>query len=542
MSRLQSSADKVQQKLNKAGNDGSDAMQKISKGASTADSSLSKLAKTAATVFALDRLYEFGKGILKLGADMEQTKVSFETMLGSQSKANALISEITEMANATPFEKGPLLESAKLLLNFGMAGNKIMPTLKMLGDVSGGNEQRFQQLSLAFAQMSSAGKLTGQDLLQMINAGFNPLQEISDKTGRSMAELKEQMEKGGISSEMVTAAFQSATSEGGKFFQMLEKQSKTAAGLWSTLVGNIKEELTKLGLAGTEWLKPYLESAIQASTQIPAALQKISDWWDKWGIIVSGIAGAVAAYYYTVLSLTIVTKAWLAIQLLLNAAMLISPIGWLMIGIGALAGVIIYAWNKFEGFRETIMGLWEAFKYTFQNIGDVIKTFVSNVFSPFIEAWQQFKEGNYGAAAKALGKGVLGLTPSGLWDNFTKNADLQDAFHTGKLKAGIGKNVDEFGNPIDGVTKEQSDRGVWSAGSENPKNTSLNTDKILSTGIDNITGGGSKQTHITVSFENLIRENNINVNGVKQGVDDMTDQLINGLLRVLNSANAMASN
>lgn len=90
-----------------------------------------------------------------------------------------------------------------------------------------GNADRFQHLALAFAQVSAAGKLTGQDLLQMVNAGFNPLQEISKKTGKSISELKDDMADGAISVKMVEDAMKGATSEGGRFFGGMEKASKT---------------------------------------------------------------------------------------------------------------------------------------------------------------------------------------------------------------------------------------------------------------------------------------------------------------------------
>ena len=100
----------------------------------------------------------------------------------------------------------------------------------MLGDVSQGNKERFDSLTLAFAQVGSAGKLSGQDLLQFVNAGFNPLNEISKMTGESMAELKERMSAGGVSAEEVAEAFKHATSEGGQFYQAMEHRAKPLTG------------------------------------------------------------------------------------------------------------------------------------------------------------------------------------------------------------------------------------------------------------------------------------------------------------------------
>ena len=170
---------------------------------------------------------------------MEQYITSFGTMLGSAEKAQNMISQIKKFAAETPFELPDLAKGAQTLLAFGTAEEKVLPIMKMLGDVSQGNKEKFDGLTLAFAQCQSTGKLMGQDLLQMINQGFNPLNEISKMTGKSVAQLKEEMSKGAISAEMVAAAFEHATSEGGQFYNAMEAQSKTFSGQLSTLKDNV---------------------------------------------------------------------------------------------------------------------------------------------------------------------------------------------------------------------------------------------------------------------------------------------------------------
>lgn len=178
---------------------------------------------------------QIGKQALKASSDFEQANVQFGVMLGSAEKASKLVNDLQQMANVTPFETQDLLDASKTLLNFGTSLEEILPDLQMLGDISGGNKERMRSMTLAFSQMSSAGRLMGQDLLQMINAGFNPLQVISEKTGKSMAQLKDEMGEGKISVEMVKQAFKDATSEGGLFFGMMDKQSETFEGRLSTL-------------------------------------------------------------------------------------------------------------------------------------------------------------------------------------------------------------------------------------------------------------------------------------------------------------------
>ncbi len=180
-----------------------------------------------------------GKWGLDMAMQAEQSAVAFEVMLGSASAAQTMLASIESFAAVTPFEMGDVQESAQLLLNLGISAEQVMPSLDMLSNIASGDAQKLHSLALAFGQSSSAGRLMGQDLNQMINAGFNPLQEISKITGESMGQLKKRMEAGGISTAEVTSAFKAATSEGGRFFGMNEKQSQTTLGLFSTMKDNI---------------------------------------------------------------------------------------------------------------------------------------------------------------------------------------------------------------------------------------------------------------------------------------------------------------
>ena len=185
---------------------------------------------------------------IEYNAQMESYTASFTTMLGDQAKVQKLVTDLKKEAAATPFGMQDLASAAQTLMGFGMNASDAQKHMKELGDISQGDAERFKSLTLAFAQASSAGKLTGQDLLQMINAGFNPLEEISRKTGKSIGELKQQMEKGGISAAMLSDAFASATSEGGRFYGSMAAQSKTFSGQMSTLndaVSSLKGQLSE---------------------------------------------------------------------------------------------------------------------------------------------------------------------------------------------------------------------------------------------------------------------------------------------------------
>lgn len=186
---------------------------------------------------------------IRLAIDAEQAAAQFEVLTGSMNDAKLLGQQIRDFAAISPVSLSGAQNAAKTMLAFNIQVQDVHRNLQMLGDISGGNQQRFDSLTLAFSQMSAAGRLMGQDLLQFVAAGFNPLQEISRKTGESMIDLKARMEAGAISTQEVTDAFISATSEGGKFDGMTEKMAETMGGKLAIASANLELALTKLGTA-----------------------------------------------------------------------------------------------------------------------------------------------------------------------------------------------------------------------------------------------------------------------------------------------------
>lgn len=218
-----------------------------------------KLAITAA----VGGILAIGKSAVSVAADMETLNTQFEVMLGSAEAAKEMMSDLREFSIKTPFETEDLARGATTLLQFGIQSEDVMGTLRMLGDVAGSNREKFQSLNLVYGQIMSTGRLMGQDLLQLINQGFNPLTIISKKTGKSVAQLKDEMSKGLVSAEMVTEAFRIATAEGGLFFQNMEKQSLTLTGLLSTMKGAFKEVLLDLGNALLPLIKELTKTLIE---------------------------------------------------------------------------------------------------------------------------------------------------------------------------------------------------------------------------------------------------------------------------------------
>jgi tape measure domain-containing protein len=198
----------------------------------------------------------------------EQAEANFRTLLGSIDKAKEHIAELKAFASSTPLTFDDLANASKTMLSFGIAAEEIMPSLKMLGDISLGNSQKFAGLALVFGQIKSAGRLMGQDLLQLINQGFNPLTIIAQETGKSMTELKDMMSDGAISFEMVEAAMKKATEAGGLFNGAMEESAKTGAGLVSTLKDKWADAVRTFGNAFTDAAKGGIQLLIDKLTYL----------------------------------------------------------------------------------------------------------------------------------------------------------------------------------------------------------------------------------------------------------------------------------
>ena len=193
-----------------------------------------------------------GRQAINAAKDFEVLKVSFTTLLGNAAVAEQKIRELRTFAAETPFTTDEVFKASRILLGYGIEANNLLPTLRKLGDVAGGTGAPLERLALVFGQVRAAGRLYGQDLLQLINAGFNPLQEISQNTGKSIRELREEMRKGNVTFDDVNDAFTRATSAGGKFYGLTNALAETTAGK----VAKLAEEWQTLSIQIGEGLLP----------------------------------------------------------------------------------------------------------------------------------------------------------------------------------------------------------------------------------------------------------------------------------------------
>ena len=292
-------------------------------------------------------LKELGSKIISVRAEFESMETSLRVLLGgSQERLNNIMGQIKEYALASPLNTKDMVGAVQMMTSFGIEAEKSIDYLKAIGDISMGDTGKFNGLALAFSQMSSAGKLMGQDLMQMVNAGFNPLEEIARKTGKSIGQLKEEMSKGAISSKMVQDAFISATSAGGKFFGMSQEGAKTLNGQISMLQESFDNMFNEIGGKG----EGVVMSAVQMAT-------KLVENYEQVGKVLTGLVITYGTYK-TALILstqmtngmtmaqvlhTTATKALTVAEAALNKTILANPYVMAAVALGALITAVVLA-------------------------------------------------------------------------------------------------------------------------------------------------------------------------------------------------------
>lgn len=269
---------------------------------------------------------------VKYNASIETYQTSFEVMTGSAEKAAEVIDELKRVGAETPFELPELADTTQLLMNYGFTADEAMDKMMMLGDISQGSADKMSRIATAYGQMSSAGKVQLEDVKQMIEAGFNPLQEISESTGESMESLYDRISNGTLSVDEITASMERATSEGGKYFQSMEKQSKTFEGQMSTLKDNAQQLLGDI-------MKPISEE--MTNSILPAAneaLSTLSSAFEEGGLegmfeagagvitnLLNGMSSQLPAVFNTATTIlgSLIQGIAMALPSLINAALLV---------------------------------------------------------------------------------------------------------------------------------------------------------------------------------------------------------------------------
>lgn len=330
---------------------------------------------------------DFASAGISFNASIEQYQTSFEVMTGSAEKAAQITQQLKQIAANTPFELPQLADTTQLLMNYGFTADDAMKKMQMLGDISQGSADKMTRIATAYGQMSSAGKVSLEDVKQMIEAGFNPLQEISKSTGESMASLYDRISDGSLSVDEITASMERSTSAGGKYFQSMDKQSQTLNGKISTLKDTFNEFAGKAmqGLSDvlSNTVIPALTGVLSHSDEIMAVLNALLP-------VIVAVGSAFAAWKIVnfIQDIPKMVGSVKTAILGVNAALAANPVGAVIAAISALVAVFLYLWNTSEEFRQFWTDMWNGIVEWFSGIIESIVNFFT-VTIP--EAWESFK-------------------------------------------------------------------------------------------------------------------------------------------------------
>jgi tape measure domain-containing protein len=349
------------------------AEQSVNKWTVAAGNLIADFAKKAA-----ESLQSVVKSGIEYNAGMESYLTNFKVMLGDEQLAAEKLEEIRRMAASTPFTLSDLTDGTQTLLQFGIAADDTTTVLKQLGDISLGNADKLQTLVRAYGKMSSAQKVTLENVNMMIDAGFNPLNQICDATGESMSDLYKRISDGKVGFDELAAAVETATSEGGQFYNGMLEASQTVNGRLSTLQDNIRALVGKL----TDDLFTAFGDIIGKGNELVVTFldddKKMRQLKETIGVATAVVAAAGAAFLGYKGAVTITTAVTIAqtaataalaamhkaeesgvkglavAQAGLNAVLKANPIGLVVSLVAALAAGLVTAYHTSDTFRTAV--------------------------------------------------------------------------------------------------------------------------------------------------------------------------------------------
>lgn len=370
--------------------------------ASAADASVFIAKGFAAGGAALATLGGFA---IKAAADAEQTKIAFNTMLGSAEAADTFIKGLISFAKTTPFELKDLEKSSKQLLAYGFNAKETLKSIDVLGNIAAGvGTDKMPQLILAFGQVHAATKLTGAELRQFSEAGV-PLLEILAKQFKTNAgAIQEMVKDGQIGFKDVEKALTSLTSEGGKFNNLMENQSKSLNGMISNLKDAWDIFLRGEGARLIEWAKSFIAILIDlVSNKLPAfikVIEQVTGWLMRHKEVLILVAGAIVGAL-TPAVLALVAAFWAGIPAFIAAAVALAPfiLGGIAIA-GIIAGIylLVKNWDWVKGkaieiwtaVAEFLGGIWDAITNKVSAVWNGIKNFFGAIWQGIVDVFNFF--------------------------------------------------------------------------------------------------------------------------------------------------------
>lgn len=356
-----------------------------------------------------------GYSAIKAAGDMEQTRVSFTTMLGSADKANNLIKDLIQFAKTTPFELTGLETATKQLLAYGFTQEEIIPNLKALGNIASGvGMDKLPNLILAFGQVKAATHLTGMELRQFTEAGVPLLDQLSKEFSKPVSEIQKMVSAGEIGFPAVQKALMSLTTEGGRFNNLMENQSKTLGGMISNLQDAWNIFLTQEGAKLLDWAKLFV------SFLIDVVQNKLPKWIDMIDQMSTQIEALGPAIYIVAGAITVALLPALYATTAAFIAMMVPLLP--LIAIGGALGLMIYNLNEivkiFQNDSKYVMLGIKAYWEDFGNAVSKVVDWVMQKIEAVIGAFGKMRDIVAQPFSGSLFKGITNTLGNVLFDTF----------------------------------------------------------------------------------------------------------------------------
>ena len=414
---------------------------RASKSLKTFGSSINRVGRRV-SLFVTGPLLALGTVALKNAAAYEKQQVAFSTLLGDAEKAQKLLNQIEQFAATTPFQMPGLIDGSQRLLAFGIEAEDVIDKMRRLGDLAMGDQEKLSRLVDAFGKVASRGKATMRELNMFIYSGVPIVQELADGFGVTTEELFKLSQQGKITMEAVSAAVNRMTSEGGQFYGMTEKQSKTLAGLFSTL----KDNLGMLGREIMTVVMPGLKQFVEKSITFIQRLRTMDDDTKKMIIKFAAIGAVIGPVIMGIGALAVAIGA------------LISPVGLVIAAIAALGVAAYFLVKHWEEVSKFLTDLWLDIADFANRIFQNMKLFVMKPIREVLEFLLKIAE-----STKKVFKGISLEGLQGALDSVNGKIDesnetlerlREQGYRTKDEFVGFGQKIAEAGRKIAELAKK----------------------------------------------------------------------------------------
>lgn len=190
-----------------------------------------------------------GAAAVRQASKLQSVQTAFTNMLGSAEKSSKFIAELQNFAAKTPFEFNQVTEAAQKFLAFGFTAEQVIPTLTAVGNAAAGvglGAEGINRVTLAIGQMAAKSKVQSDEMLQLTEAGIPAWKMLAEAIGTSVPEAMDRVTKGAVDAQTGISALISGMQS--TFGGMMEQQSQTIAGTWSSMMDGIDQSLAAMGL------------------------------------------------------------------------------------------------------------------------------------------------------------------------------------------------------------------------------------------------------------------------------------------------------